>query len=129
MHRIHLKEIKLEKNYSADKIEINVDADKIKTALLNLIINAVEAMESGNGILKISSANGSQRSIITIQDNGSGIDPENQKKLFEPFFSNKSQGMGLGLTATQNIILSHQGTIEVESEPGRGTKFIISFSH
>jgi len=127
MDRIRLKEISLEKNYRADDCKINIDAEKIKTALLNLIINAVEAMEDGKGVLKISTATASQNCQIEIKDNGSGIDPDNLKKLFEPFFSRKSQGMGLGLTATQNIILSHKGTIDVESEVGKGTKFILHF--
>ncbi len=125
--RIRLKEIKLEKNYTSDKREINVDAKKIKMAILNLIINAVEAMEERKGVLKIATEVAAEKCMITIEDNGLGIDPENLKKLFEPFFSKKSKGMGLGLTATQNIILSHKGTIDVESEVGKGTKFIICF--
>ncbi len=125
--RLQLKEIKLEKDYSNSDVEILVDADKIKTALLNLIINAVEAMETGTGVLIVGSAINNQRCIFTISDNGSGIEPENLKKLFEPFFSKKSKGMGLGLTATQNIILTHQGTIDVASEPAKGTTFTIGF--
>lgn len=125
--RIRLKEITLEKIYGTEGAKVNVDVEKIKTALLNLIINAVEAMEDGKGKLKISSSTAGQNCMIEIEDNGSGIDSDNLKKLFEPFFSRKSQGMGLGLTATQNIILSHKGTIDVKSEVGKGTKFILHF--
>ncbi len=125
--RMRLKSIRLEKNYQAADCEINADADNLRTALLNLIINAVEAMEEGKGVLKVSSSNGNHRCLIEIEDNGSGMDAESLEKLFEPFFSRKSKGMGLGLTATQNIILAHKGTIDVVSKPGKGTKFSIGF--
>ncbi len=125
--RLRLKEISLEKNYCPENIVIYMDADKLKTALLNLVINAIEAMEPGKGILKISCLVIHHRCIITIEDNGAGIEKENLEHLFEPFYSKKSQGMGLGLTATQNIILTHKGTIDVESDPGIGTKFSIGF--
>jgi signal transduction histidine kinase len=128
LDRMRLKEISLEKNYCPEKIEVNMDVEKVKTAFLNLIINAVEAMEPGKGILKISCAPVDQRCLITIEDNGSGIDKDHLEHLFEPFFSKKSKGMGLGLTATQNIILTHKGTIDVKSVPGAGTKFSIGFS-
>jgi signal transduction histidine kinase len=125
--RLKLKEIRLEKNYNAVNCEINIDSDKMKTALLNLLINAIEAMQPGKGVLKVSSAVIDKRCVITIEDNGSGIEKENLEHLFEPFFSKKSQGMGLGLTATQNIVLTHNGTIDVESDPGKGTKFSVGF--
>jgi signal transduction histidine kinase len=126
--RIRLKEIKLEKDYCPDEIEINIDAGKVKTALLNLLINAIEAMEPGKGVLKISCRSIDHRCVITVEDNGSGIEKDHLEHLFEPFFSKKSKGMGLGLTATQNIILTHKGTVDVESSPGKGTKFHIGFA-
>lgn len=126
--RIRLNEIKLERNYTTQNVDIEVDTDKIKTALLNLIINAIEAMEKRSGVLKIKTETNRQTCLVTIQDNGSGMDEENMKRLFEPFFSKKNKGMGLGLTATQNIILAHKGTIDVRSQPGQGTSFVIGFS-
>ena len=125
--RMRLKSIRLEKNYHAGAFEINADADNLRTALLNLVINAVEAMEEGKGILKVTSSCNEQNCFVEIEDNGSGMDEESRQKLFEPFFSKKSKGMGLGLTATQNIIIAHKGTIDVESKPGKGTKFRIGF--
>ncbi len=65
--------------------------------------------------------------IVEIDDNGCGMDSETLNKLFEPYYSKKAKGTGLGLTNTENIILSHKGTIHVESEPGKGTRFIITF--
>lgn len=125
--RIHLKKIKLVKEYSENVPTVMLDTEKIKTAFLNLFINAVEAMEEGKGILTVRTLNTANRCIIEVEDNGSGISKENLENLFVPFFSRKSKGMGLGLTAAQNIIISHKGTIDVESTVGKGTKFIVTF--
>ncbi len=64
--------------------------------------------------------------IVEIIDNGRGMDEETSQKMFEPYFSNKSKGTGLGLTTTQNIILTHNGKINTSSTPGKGTQFIIT---
>jgi len=125
--RIHLKKIKLVKQYGEKIPQVMLDAEKIKTALLNLIINAVEAMEEDKGVLTIRTHEAANRCVIEIEDNGSGISKENLENLFVPFFSKKSKGMGLGLTAAQNIIISHKGTIDVESVIGKGTKFTVTF--
>ena len=125
--RIHLKKIKLVKEYGSNIPTVMLDAEKIQTALLNLIINAVEAMEEEKGVLTIRTRNAANRCVIEVEDNGTGISNENLENLFVPFFSKKSKGMGLGLTATQNIIISHKGTIDVESTVGKGTKFTVTF--
>ncbi|MBB6001993.1 hybrid sensor histidine kinase/response regulator [Arcicella rosea] len=125
--RINLKNIKLSCNYAAD-IWIDVDKAKIQIALLNIIINAVEAMTEGEGILKIYATQRSKSVVITIEDNGIGISHEHLERLFEPYFTSKNNGIGLGLAATLNIIQSHKARVEVESEVGKGTKFIISFT-
>ncbi len=125
--RIHLKKINLVKKYAKELLPVMLDAEKIKLALLNLIINAVEAMEEEKGVLTIRTRNAAHRCIIEIEDNGSGISKENLDNLFVPFFSKKSKGMGLGLTAAQNIIITHKGTIDVESTVGKGTKFTVTF--
>jgi len=123
--RIDLNNIKLVKLYSDDICDIKVDSDKIKIALLNIIINAIEAMEPGEGILTITTEGG-DKCTVTITDNGKGMDAETVGKLFEPYFTGKPKGTGLGLTNTQNIILNHKGYIYVKSEPGKGTSFIIT---
>ena len=125
--RIHLKKIKLVKEFGDQLPLVMLDREKIKTALLNFIINAVEAMEEEKGILTIRTRNTANRCIIEIEDNGTGISNENLDNLFVPFFSKKSKGMGLGLTAAQNIIITHKGTIDVESKVGKGTKFTVTF--
>ena len=126
--RISLKKIKVEKKFSYDICDIEVDAEKVKIAFLNLIVNAVEAMEPENGALSISTAAKDKKCVVEISDNGTGIANEHLDHLFEPFFTSKEKGTGLGLTNTQNIILSHKGFIRVKSEPGKGTTFIVSFA-
>jgi len=64
--------------------------------------------------------------VITIRDNGKGMDSETLSKIFDPYFTSKSQGNGLGMTNTQNIILNHKGKIQAFSTPGKGTEFTIS---
>lgn len=125
--RINLKNIKLLCDYPTD-IWIDVDKTKIQIALLNIIINAVEAMNEGEGILKIHAIQRNKFAIVTIEDNGVGISQEHIERLFEPYFTSKNNGIGLGLAATLNIIQSHKARVEVESEVGQGTKFIISFT-
>ncbi|MEO8085903.1 MAG: PAS domain S-box protein [Bacteroidota bacterium] len=125
MDRITLKNVSVEKYISDDICEVEVDEMKIKTALLNIIINAVEAVPEKGGRIKISGRKEGDRCIIEIEDNGHGIAQENVGKLFEPYFTIKEGGMGLGLATAHNIIQSHGGTIEVESELRKGTKFAI----
>ena len=125
--RIKLRQIKLIKNYAADLPRILVDREKIKIAILNIIINGVEAMEPEKGILIIGTSLTDNILTIEISDNGKGISPVDVKKLFDPFFTDKQTGMGLGLTSTKNILNSHSAEIEVTSEMGAGTSFFIHF--
>jgi signal transduction histidine kinase len=126
--RMRLKSIMLKKEYCTDSLFIKADIEKLKTALINIIINAVEAMKEGEGVLTIRSFAINNKCRIEIEDNGQGISKESLEKLFDPFFSKKEKGMGLGLTATQNIILTHGGTIEVRSDLGKGTCFTLTFN-
>lgn len=128
MDRIKFKKIKIEKKFSYDICDVEVDAEKVKIAFLNLIVNAVEAMEAENGVLAISTQAKDHKCIVEISDNGSGISADHLDHLFEPFFTSKEKGTGLGLTHTQNIILSHKGSIRVKSELGKGTTFIVTLN-
>ena len=128
--RTMLKGIKVEKHYFANiSSTISIDAEKVKLAILNILINAIDAMKEKEGVLKVKSETKNNQCLITITDNGSGIKSEDMNKLFEPFYSNNPMGIGLGLTTTQNIITNHSGSIEVESEVGKGTAFTISFKY
>ncbi len=125
--RINLKEIKLEKTFAENLPRILVDKEKIKIALLNIIINAIEAMLEKQGVLSIRTSQDNNEILVCITDNGKGMSLDEMDKLFEPFFTAKPNGLGLGLTSTRNIITSHNAEINVTSEPGKGTTFSIHF--
>jgi PAS domain S-box-containing protein len=125
--RLQLNNIAVVKELSEPDCMILADEDKVLIAFLNIIINGIEAMKVGEGRLGVHSWQDAERMFIRISDNGSGISEQNLAKLFEPFFTNKTKGTGLGLTATQNIILQHHGSIAVDSALGKGTSFLISF--
>ena len=126
--RLELKNIQVIKKYTENLCEILADSEKINIAFLNIIINAIEAMEP-NGILQILTEHKNERCVVTIKDNGKGMSKDQLSKLFEPYFTTKENGTGLGLTNTQNILLSHKATIFVESKEHEGTKFTISFHY
>jgi len=125
--RLKLKEITLEKKLADDLPRILVDKEKIKIALLNIIINAIEAMEEKEGILTIQTILEESVIAIAITDNGKGMSSDEMDKLFEPFFTAKPNGLGLGLTSTKNILTSHNADILVASEPDKGTTFNVIF--
>jgi signal transduction histidine kinase len=125
--RIDLKQIKVIKNYDKDIYPVLVDQDKLIIALLNIIVNSIEAMED-KGTLQIVTETKNDKCVATITDNGRGMSKGDLGRLFEPYFTTKEKGTGLGLTNTQNIILAHNANIRVESELNKGTSFIISFN-
>jgi PAS domain S-box-containing protein len=122
-----LNQIKLHKQYVEDTPRMLVDRDKLKIAFLNIIVNAIDAMEKNKGELLVAVRLENGYIVVTITDNGKGIPAEDIEKLFDPFFTEKPGGMGLGLTSTKNIISSHNASIEVESTVGKGTSFIFYF--
>jgi signal transduction histidine kinase len=126
--RIELNHIKVEKYYDKDICGIQVDKEKMKLAFLNIIVNAVEAMKSDTGILELRTFKQRNKCVVEIKDNGIGMDEETMQKLFEPYFTGKPKGNGLGLTHTQNIILNHKGSIHVRSKPGYGSTFIVTLN-
>jgi signal transduction histidine kinase len=104
---------------------ILADHEKLKEAFGNLLSNAIAATESG-GTVRVSTNPFFDRVVVTIEDWGDGISPEIQQKIFDPFFTTKQSGTGLGLAIAKKNIEAHRGIIEVESEPGWGTKFNIT---
>lgn len=125
--RITLKKIKLELSFPDEEILLMADSEKLKIALLNIIINAVEATDQSQGKLEIRLDKVMGEARLTIRDNGCGISEENLSRLFEPYFTAKRNGMGLGLATTLNILQSHKAEVEVQSKPNEGTAFIITF--
>ena len=123
--KIRAQKIKVIKLFYAKPSFLKIDKEHMGRVLLNLITNAVDAMPGG-GSLTISTEINKGLFLVKIQDTGKGIPEKDIIKIFDPFFSTKSQGVGLGLTTCYGIIVSHGGTIEVESKWRKGTVFTIS---
>ena len=103
---------------------VELDARYIRQSLLNIVENAFAAMPGG-GVLSISTKLDGDFEVIRIEDSGCGIDSEQLEKIFEPYFTTKASGTGLGLTVVYKVIKEHNGDIFVSSEPGKGTVFTI----
>jgi signal transduction histidine kinase len=127
--RTMLKNITVTKDYTAHDCKIVLNEPKMKIALTNIIVNAVEAMTGQDGKLKILTRSTRDKFIIQIEDNGCGISEENLKNIFKPYFTRKPGGLGLGLASTSDILRSNHITVKVESEVGKGTCFILSLDN
>jgi len=99
--------------------------DSFKQALLNLLLNAEQAMPDGGQITLQAALESGPSVNLSVIDTGKGIPPDALEKIFEPFFSTKTAGSGLGLPTTKRIIEAHGGEIHVQSEVGKGTKFTV----
>lgn len=107
------------------EVVINADRDQIRQALLNLITNAYDSMPGG-GVLTVSATSVAGSAQITVTDTGMGMNQETRNSIFTPFFTKKSQGIGLGLAVTKRVIDAHGGTITVESTPSAGSSFTLA---
>jgi len=105
--------------------EIVLHADKglLSQALLNLLQNSLEATDKGE--IRVQAKKHRKKIFITVQDSGKGMSEEEMRHIFDPFFSKKKEGMGIGLYLTKKIIEAHEGKIECESRLGKGTSFFI----
>lgn len=121
--------IPIVKNLSEEIPLILADPNQLEQVFLNLVINAQHAMEKEGGVLTVSSAflPDGKRISISVKDTGTGIAPENLSRIFDPFFSTKSEGKGtgLGLSTAYGIVTNHYGEIKVVSAPGMGTEMIV----
>jgi PAS domain S-box-containing protein len=126
--RIRLREIRVDKQYDDDMPHIAMDKEKLSMALLNVINNAIEAVDARKGILTVQTSRQGTHQVLKISDNGPGISAEDLNKLFDAFHTGKKGGMGLGLTFTQNIVNSHGAKISVDSSPEQGSSFTITFT-
>lgn len=127
LDRVQLKRIQIVNEFADEDLALPLDRVSLQMAFLNLITNAIEAMEEDKGVLRITTQNNSDHIQVMFIDNGSGISEEHMEKIFEPYFTGKNNGMGVGLSTTMSIIHAHHGRIEVQSELGVGTTFTISF--
>jgi PAS domain S-box-containing protein len=125
--RISLQKIRLNRTFPESPLYILADRAKLQIAFSNILINAIEAMEPDSGELCVSITDLPERYSVSIKDNGKGIPAEHLSKLFEPFFTMKKNGMGLGLSAAYGIFKSHKAAMHVESEVNMGTTFIMDF--
>lgn len=135
-HRAEGRLITFDRKFDVEKDVIEGDNHQLEQAFVNLLLNAVEAI-SGSGSLSVTTdaatddenhgREGESRRWLRIRvsDTGAGITQENMRRLFEPFFTTKQNGTGLGLAVTRRIIEEHNGTIGVESQPGKGTTFTV----
>ena len=101
--------------------QVEVDSGEIKQVLLNVLVNAIQALTGGSGTVCIVTARHSKGVALSVADNGSGMSPAERERIFEPFFSTKPTGTGLGMAIARRIIERHKGSIEIETETGRGT--------
>src|SRR5262245_21813811 len=107
---------------------VEIDRDQIKQAFYNIIRNALQAMKSG-GILRLRSGADESHQFVSFADTGGGISPENISRVFEPYFTTKSSGSGLGLLIVRRIVRAHGGEVIIESERNRGLTLTIRLPH
>ncbi|MBC2713943.1 MAG: response regulator [Desulfobacteraceae bacterium] len=130
-HKLELQNITLSVSVDSDIPFIMVDANQIQQCLINLIFNAIDAMPDGGTIDLLGKYDSEkQKAIIYVKDTGTGIDQKDLPHIFEPFFTTKDEGygVGLGLSTVYGIMERHNGSVLVESAPGKGTQFILEFN-
>ena len=120
------KLVKIEQNFDDRSIEFKTDQDILLQALLNLCLNSLDALPDKGGVIRLSGERSEQKVVLEIIDNGKGMDETAQSRAFEPFYTTKSDGSGLGLSTTQHCIQSIEGKIELFSTPGKGTKAVLT---
>ncbi|WP_372845656.1 nitrogen regulation protein NR(II) [Pontiella sp.] len=125
-HEIRDRRMLVETDFAADVPAVAVDETQVKQVFFNVIKNALQAMVDG-GILKIETYLYDRYVGVVIEDNGSGIDPEKLGAIYEPYHTTKADGSGLGMMIVQRIMRDHGGQIEINSEPGRGTRLTLRF--
>lgn len=125
-YELQESDVKIEERFDEQLPELDLDEKYIKQALLNIIKNAISAMPEG-GVLTLSTSVQGDEAVLDISDEGVGIPEENVSKIFEPYFTTKEFGSGLGLTVVYKIIREHGGEVSVSSKVGEGTTFSLSF--
>jgi two-component system, NtrC family, nitrogen regulation sensor histidine kinase GlnL len=133
-HRVEGREIVFERKFQAADDVLEGDAHQLEQAFVNLLLNGVEAIHTSGALgvttelladAQLREGDTRRWMRVRIYDTGGGITQDNMGRLFEPFFTTKQNGTGLGLAVTRRIIEEHNGTIQVESQPAKGTTFIV----
>jgi signal transduction histidine kinase len=129
-HRLESYDVKVEVQRDGRLPEISADPDQLKEVLVNLMVNACEAMVDGGEITISEQQNHSENvgpvAILRVSDNGPGVPESIQAKIFQPFFSTKEEGTGLGLSIAARIVEEHGGWLDLKSREGEGATFIIT---
>ena len=118
---LEAQNISLDLNLTETLPALEADDDKLNQVFLNLFLNGIQAMDSGGGILAVSSHRKGKNVVVVVEDTGSGIAEENLQKVFDPYFTTKSDGTGLGLALSAKKVEEHEGEIVLASRPGEGT--------
>lgn len=129
---LELKNVTLEKKYAPDLPQVRVDADKVRQVILNILRNCLEAVDVGGQIwisVSLNALASGPRLMVEISDNGKGVPQKDWENVFEPFYTTKASGIGLGLAIARKIIEQHQGAIRVKSRDGQGSCFEILFPY
>ena len=121
------KKIKTEIQPPDNEAIVSADASQLKQVFLNLFLNAIEAMPRGGRLIVTGKMVNDNLVEIGVEDTGEGISKENLGRIFQPFFTTKPTGTGLGLSVVRDILNLHKATIRIESEKSRGTTFVIKF--
>lgn len=119
------RNVELRVHVDAELPKIPLDAGLMRQVLANLSRNALEAMPDG-GTLELIISSNNRDAVVEVIDTGSGMTPRARERMFDAFFSTRNGGSGLGLSTVRKIVEAHHGTIQCDSEPGRGTRFTIS---
>ncbi len=115
------QKVRIVREFAQPALHVEGDRSQLKQLFLNLFLNSLQAMPQGGELkLEVSPADG-ENLLVTVSDTGEGIPEENLDRVFDPFFTTKKSGTGLGLSICYGIVRSHEGNIEVRSQPGRGT--------
>jgi len=118
------KPIEIELHKAPDLAEVEHDSDQIHQVLLNLLLNAVQAME-GAGVVRVEIGSRDDYASVIVSDTGRGIPPQQIAHIFRPFYTTKGNGTGLGLSLARRIVEEHHGSIEVSSVVGKGSQFTV----
>jgi len=120
--------VRVETRLDPDIPPVPMDPEQCQQVFLNLILNALEAMRGG-GVLSVTSRTdaASSSAVVEVRDTGEGVDEATRGSIFDPFYTSKEQGTGLGLSVVHMIVAAHRGRIEVESQPGEGALFRVFF--
>jgi two-component system NtrC family sensor kinase len=126
-HEATKKKIKITKGIGDESVQILVNERQLEQILLNLILNAIQAFKKTEGLIELNIKRSESQIEIKIEDNGPGMAKKQLDQIFEPFYTTKEEGTGLGLYITKQLVERNGGTIKVESKEGSGTTFILEF--